>query len=442
MKRNRIFAVFAVAVLISSMAACDRKDEEYSIGSGGDDKVITFWNIATEDPDAALMQYAVDQYNEHESARSGYTIQTTSIPNDKYKEMLIVTMSSGECPDIYTSWSGEPLREYIDSGYAQPITDLYMEAGLDQIYMDAATAQVTFDDEIYGVPILNVSVSGIFYNTELFEQYNLVEPKTISELEAICDTLAIHGITPFALGNSTKWQGAMFYQELAARYGGLQDPWASYEESGSFTADSFLYAGNTILDWARRGYFQEGCNGISTDNGEDRQAMYQGKAAMLHSGSTYAAVFKADDADFYSKIGWFPMPECDTAPDGAEYMDICVGTVGDQFLSFHCTGEKLEEAMVFAKYYSSAECIQKMVEAGKIPPVDDVSELLSDPIVRKICAYVEQASDVQLWYDQYLPTSVSDVLLDQTQRLFAAETTAEEAANATQDAILRHLAEE
>lgn len=442
MKKNRIFALCLMTVLTVSAAACSGKEEEYSNGNGGEDKVITFWNIATEDPDAAIMQYAVNQYNEHESARSGYTIQTTSIPNDKYKDKLIVTMSSGECPDIYTSWSGGPLREYIDFGYAQPITDLYKEAGLDQVYMDAATAQVTFEDEIYGVPILNVSVSGIFYNTEIFEKYGLKEPKTISELEAICDTLTAHGITPFALGNSTKWQGAMFYQELAARYGGLSDPWGASDGTGSFMADCFLYAGNTVLDWAERGYFQEGCNGISTDDGQDRQAMYQGKAAMLHSGSTYAAVFKTENADFYSHIGWFPMPECDTAPDGVKYTDVCIGTMGDQFLSFSCTGDKLEEAMKFAEYYSTAECIEKMVEAGKIPPVNDVSELLSDPLIRKICTYVEQASDVQLWYDQYLPASVSDVLLDQTQRLFSQETTADAAADAVQDAVLMYLAGE
>lgn len=444
MKMNRIFALCLTAVVSVSMIACGEKKEaaeKESRGSGGDDQVITFWNIATEDPDAEIMQYAVDQYNEHESARSGYTIQTTSIPNDKYKEKLIVAMSSGECPDMYTSWSGGPLQEYIDHGYARPITDLYKEANLDQIYMDAAVAQATFDDEIYGIPILNVSVSGIFYNTDIFEEYGLEEPKTISELETICDILTAHGITPFALGNSTKWQGSMFYQGLATRYAGLKDLRAACDGTGSFTADCFLYAGNTILDWAKKGYFQEGCNGVSTDDGQDRQAIYQGKAAMMYSGSSYASVFKTDDAEFYSKIGWFPMPECDKVANGANYTNICIGTFGDQFLSFYCTGDKLKEAMIFAKYYSSATCIEKMVASGKIPPVNNVSELLSDPLTKKICDYVEQASDVQLWYDQYLPTPVSDVLLDQTQLLFSQETTAETVADATQNAMQMHLAE-
>lgn len=441
MKMNRILALCLTAAMAVSMIACSGKEaaEKDSERNSGDDKVITFWNIATEDPDAGILQYAVEQYNEQESARSGYMIQTISIPNDKYKDKLIVAMSAGECPDMYTSWSGGPLQEYIGAGYAQPVTELYKEAGLDEIYMDAATAQVTFDGEIYGVPILNVSVSGIFYNTEIFEKYGLKEPKTISELETICNILKAHRITPFALGNSTKWQGSMFYQGLATRYAGLKDLHSAYAGSGSFKSDCFLYAGDTILDWGRRGYFQEGCNGISTDDGQDRQDLYQEKAAMMYSGSSYLAVFKTEDEAFYSKIGWFPLPECDEVEEGADYTDLCIGTVGDQFLSFQCTGEKLEEAMIFAKYYSSAACIEKMVEAGKIPPVKNVSELLSDPLAKEICDHVEQASEVQLWYDQYLPTLVSDVLLDQTQMLFSGETIAEDVADTIQNAMQSYL---
>ena len=36
---------------------------------------------------------------------------------------------------MYTSWSGGPMNEYIDSGYAQPLDDLYEEYGLKDIYM-------------------------------------------------------------------------------------------------------------------------------------------------------------------------------------------------------------------------------------------------------------------------------------------------------------------
>lgn len=448
MKKRKLIALGLAVAMTASLAACggsssgDDSSSEGSASSSGGDNVITFWNVAVEGADEAVMTYAVDKYNETDSAESGYTVEMTPIQNDKYKEKIVIAMSSGECPDMYTSWSGGPLQEYIDSGYAQPITELYEEAGLDEIYMEAATAQATFDGEIYAVPVINISISGVYYNKKMFEEYGLEEPTTISELEAICDTLLENGITPFALGNSTKWQGSMFYQGLATRYAGLDDFRAAYDGSGTFEADCFIYAGNKILDWAEKGYFQEGCNGISTDDGQDRQAIYQDSACMLYSGSWYSATFLNDNADYYAEtIGWFPFPECDEVDNGADYAYICNGTVGDQFVSFSCTDEKLEEAFKCASYYADDECVDIMIEWGKIPPMNGTKEMLTDPVSIEICDYVESATDVQLWYDQYLPTSVANAHLDNSQLLFTQEITSEEVAAATQKAMEEYLAE-
>lgn len=470
MKKRRLTALGLAAVMACSMTACgsgansgdavdaknpgagtegggadtngdDAKDGGKDAGTDGE-KVISFWNIGTEDPDASIMKYAVDAYNAKEGAQSGYTVEMTAIQNDKYKEKLVIAMSSGECPDMYTSWSGGPLNEYINSGFAQPVTKLYEEAGLKDVYMEAATSQATINGEIYGVPVLNVSISGVFYNKEIFDRLNLKEPQTISELEAVCDTLVENKITPFALGNSTKWQGSMYYQGLATRYAGLDDFRAAYDGSGTFEADCFVYAGNKILDWAKKGYFQEGCNGVSTDDGQDRQAIYQETAAMLYSGSWFTGTFSADSEEFYAKMGWFPFPQCDEVDNGADFANICNGTVGDQFVSFNCEGEKLDAAFQCASYYSSDEAVSLMVEKGKIPPINNIKEKLTDPLAIEICEFVENASDVQLWYDQYLPTAVANAHLDNSQLLFSQETTAQEVAKATQDAMAAYLEEQ
>ena len=75
----------------------------------------------------------IEKFNENNE--DGWTIENVPTQNDKYKEKLVIAMSSGECPDMYTSWSGGPMNEYIDSGYAQPLDDLYEEYGLKDIYM-------------------------------------------------------------------------------------------------------------------------------------------------------------------------------------------------------------------------------------------------------------------------------------------------------------------
>ena len=106
-------------------------------------------------------------------------------------------MSSNECPDVYTNWTGGPLKEYINAGFAQPVTDLVSEMGLDSVVMPSGLEQGTVDGEIYALPILNIAIEGFYYNKDMFEQVGITEePSTISELEAACDKLVEAGITP------------------------------------------------------------------------------------------------------------------------------------------------------------------------------------------------------------------------------------------------------
>lgn len=441
MRLKRIAALGLAAVMTVSLSSCggeSSKETGSNKGGAKDDKKITFWNIGTEDPDASIMKYAVDQFNE--KSDSGYQVELTAIQNDKYKEKLVIAMSSKECPDMYTSWTGGPLQEYIDSGYAQKITDLYKDAGLDKIYMDAGTAQATYDGDIYAVPVLNVAISGVFYNKEMFEKYNLQEPKTISELEQVCATLKENGITPFALANSTKWQGSMYYQGLATRYAGLDDLRSAFAGTGSFDADCFKYAGEKIQEWVKAGYFPEGVNSLSTDDGQDKQLLYQEKAAMFYSGSWYTGTISADSKEFYDKLGWFPFPQCEESTDPEGFANICNGTIGDQFISFSCKDEKLKAAFECATNYSTDDAIKMMVDAGKIPPVKGIETKLSDPILLKVCNFAETASDVQLWYDQFLPSSVANAHLDSCQELFGLTITPEEACQNTQKAMEEYLA--
>lgn len=455
MRLKKLVALGLASVMALSLVACsgdsnnNKNDKEASTSAteeakedkndSGENKTITFWNIGTEDPDASIMKYAVDKFNE--STDTGYQVELTAIQNDKYKEKLVIAMSSGECPDMYTSWTGGPLQEYIDSGYAQPITDLYNEAGLNDIYMDAGTAQSTYGSDIYAVPVLNVAISGVFYNKEMFDKYNLQVPTTIAELEKVCDTLKENGITPFALANSTKWQGSMYYQGLATRYAGLDDLRAAFAGTGSFEADCFKYAGEKIQKWVENGYFPEGVNSLSTDDGQDKQLLYQEKACMFYSGSWYTGTIKSDSEDFYNKLGWFPFPKCEESSDPDKFANICNGTIGDQFISFSCKDDKLKAAFECATNYSTDEAINMMVEAGKIPPVKGVEGKLSDPILLDVCNFAETASDVQLWYDQYLPSSVANAHLDSCQELFGLTMTPEKACQETQKAMEEYLAD-
>lgn len=417
----KLMSLSLAAVMSVSLAACGSGGGE-SEGGSDSDKTITYWNIGTEGADKAALEYAVNAFNENTD--SGYQVEMVAIQNDNYKERLVVAMSSGECPDMYTSWSGGPMNEYIDSGFAQPVDDLYEEYGLNDIFMEAATAQASYNGHIYAVPTYNVSLAGIFYNTEIFDEYNLEVPTTLSELEAVCDTLVENGITPFALANGPKWTGSMYYQCLVARYAGLEPFQAAVDGSGSFEDECFRWAGEKIQEWVQKGYFPEGVNSLDEDAGQAKQLIYQESAAMMLTGFWYTGTFSTDSPEFYEKMDWFSFP----AVDGSDAdTSIQIGTIGDQFVSFNCEGEKLDAAFECASYYASDEAQQVMVENGKIPPTKDAESLVTDPISKKVLEAANNASSTQLWWDQYLAPEVAQVHLDTCQELFGLTMTPEEA---------------
>lgn len=401
-----------------------------------DDKEIVYWNIATESPDKDIVEAAVEKFNAE--TESGYTVTSVPTQNDTYKEKLVVAMSSGECPDMYSSWSGGPMFEYIDSGFAQPIDDLYEASEIKDKLLDSALAQATYNDHIYAIPYLNVSLAGIFYNKEMFEQYGLEEPTTLAELENICATLKENNITPFALANGSKWTGSMYFMSLAARYGGLEPFQNAVAGEGSFTDECFIKAGEKIQEWVNAGYFPEGVNSLSEDDGQAKQLMYQETAGMLLCGSWYTGTFASDSEEFYQKIGWFPFPAIEESDADAT---IQIGTVGDQFISFNCEGEKLAAAFECAEKHLSDEVTEITFANNKIAPINEAADKITDSVVAEIFEAAQNASEIQLWYDQYLPPAVASAHLDGLQEVFGLTKTPEEAQESMQAAMDEYLSQ-
>lgn len=446
--KKKILATVLAMTMVAGLAACGSSSGSSSSGDASndaaagtetaaatdDDKVITFWEIGTDDPDKSLWASAADWYNETVSPESGYTVEVVATTNDQYKQKLSVAMSAGECPDMYIHWTGGPMIEYINSGYAQDITDLMDSNGITEKYIEGAISQASYDGKIYAVPVMNDSVASFFYDKALWAEKGYEIPTTIDELEALCDQMVADGITPFALANSSQWTGSMYYCYLVARYGGADIITNAYSGEGSFVNDATEYAGQKIEEWVEKGYFPEGVNSLSADDGEDRALLYQG-AGMMLQGSWQVASIMNENPDFYENLGCFAFP---TLEGSDADQSIVLGTLGDNFVSFSCTGEKLQEAFKVATYYSSDEYMQQAVEAGKLPPLKAATS--EEPAWQDILTSINNASSVQLWWDQYLPSSVAEVHKSSTQKLFDISSTPTEVAQEQQDAMDEYLA--
>ena len=397
---------------------------------------LTLWDIATDEPQKSIQERAVQRFMD---AYPNITVEVTHTQNDAYKEKLIIAMNTFRAPDIYIHWGGGPMIEYINSGFAADITDLF-ETYNTVPFLPSAVEQCKYDGKIYAIPYGGIGGCGIYYNKAIFDKIGATVPATIAELEDICDKLVEAGYVPFSLANGSKWTGSMYFMYLATRYGGVDAFAKAVSGVGSFTDPAFMFAAETIQDWVRKGYFPEGVNSLLTDDGQDRQLMYQEKAAMMLHGSWQSRSMAADQPDWYAEnIGYFAFP----ALEGSEYpQNMMVGTsIGNGF-SFNLTGqdEKLKAAFVLAtQFFNDAFYNQDQLASNTIPSIVGMGDGIVDQCMSQIWKDFSAAPFVQLWYDQYLPPAVGERHKDLCQDIFGLTMTPLEANQALQDSIEEYL---
>ena len=397
---------------------------------------ITLWDIATEEPgrptqEAAVARFMKDYPNIH--------VEQIHQQNDNYKQQLVVAMSSGQCPDMYVSWGGGPMAEYYKSGFADDITEMYNKYDHPD-FIDAAIAQGSYKDKILGIPFGSLSGCDIFYNKTIFKELGLEVPTTIDELEAVCAKLKENNITPFALANAPKWTGSMYYMYLVARHSGNAEFDAAYTQEGSFGSDAFLFASDKIQDWVKKGYFPDGVNSLSPDDGQDKQLLYDGSCAMMLHGSWMAGSMSSDNAEWYNEnIGVFRFPEDAEAKAKGVPQNVEIGTAIGNCFNFYSKGNqaKLDAMYVLAtQYYNDDTYNQMQMDSFQTPSIKGFEKQVTDPNMKVITDVFFSASNVQLWYDQYLPASVTEVHKNSMSALFGLEKNGAEI-GADQDAAMK-----
>jgi raffinose/stachyose/melibiose transport system substrate-binding protein len=141
-------------------------------------------------------------------------------------------------------------------------------------------------------------------------------------------------------------------------------------------------------------------------------------------GTWQIGAIKGENPGFYEKnLDFFPFPALEGGKGDPRNI---VGTVGDNFYSISATCAHPGEAFALIQTLIDDTSVELRARAGRVPPVKGFAT--EDPVLRKIVTLVQEAPNVQLWYDQYLPPAVAETHKDTSQALFALSATPEEAA--------------
>ncbi|MBE7719222.1 extracellular solute-binding protein [Lacrimispora indolis] len=257
-----------------------------------DSNKLVMWSLFSGG-DGGFMNKMIEEYNGTSPTKQ---VQSIMLVWADYYTKLQTAVAAGKGPDIGISHASS-LPQLVEDGVVQPITSYLDELGIDlsQHYSKASIDAVTFDGEVYAIP-LDTHAEIMYFNKGILEQAGVtlnaegaVDIKNVDEFYAVCDkikavipedgsTIAItnNGDDPYRLWWATYFQ-----------MGGT--PIVS-EDGKEVTLDKekAVKAAEFVKGLYDKGYIKEGI--------DDHQKFFQsGKAGICIGGTWAVGAFEQTD---------------------------------------------------------------------------------------------------------------------------------------------------
>src|SRR5690625_4561406 len=328
-----------------------------------------------------------------------------------------VAIAGNQMPDIFTYWSGETFDTLVDTNKLGNITEqLNNDPEFKDNVLPGGFDTFTYDEEIYGIPVLFSAVS-LWYNNEIFEENGLTPPTTYDELLTVVDELNAKDITPITVSGKDRWPILHWYSYLVERIGGTEPFEKAKNGETDFSEPVFIEAAEKLQELAidRKG-FVNGFLGLEYAAAEslfvnDRAAMYlQGEWAM----NAFL------DDEFANKVGFVPFPTIDGG--GGDLNQFHGGFGVGMAISADADQEAAYEAI---KFLSSPEQRAPIYEGADISPMKDpgLKEENMHPLAYNYDNYIsENLSGFFGYYDQELDAKRSDQFLNAVGAIVSEET--------------------
>jgi glucose/mannose transport system substrate-binding protein len=221
---------------------------------------------------------------------------------------LQTRLGGGDPPDSWQSHPGKELfSRYVEPGYAVPLTSIWEEEGWGDAIPQGLIDQVTFDGELYLIPVGVHRGNVMFYNKKVMADNGIEvgDTMTADQFFEAAETLKAAGIPAIAIGSKDPFAAPHLFENILLghlgpeSYVGLWDgstPWDGEEVTGAI--ETFV----RYLD-----YVNDDHSALTWDGAND--LVLQGTAGFTSMGDwAYGdAVAKDATADY----GWVAHPGSD-----------------------------------------------------------------------------------------------------------------------------------
>jgi len=307
--------------------------------------------------------------------------------------ILKARIATGEVPDIFQG--ANDTMDIAQGGYIMELTG---EAFLNNITDEARAASSFTDSEghTWAMPV-DGSCEGIFYNKDIFAQYGLSVPTTLSEFKTLIETLEKNGVTPFAMGFKDAWtiKPVSLVAASSAIYG--QDiAWDSKKDSGEASFAS-TEGWSTTFELTKMVYEHGNTRtAFDTDYNGACAMMANGEAAMMINGLWALEPIKQINPDV--NLGMMAMPATENPADTKLFQ------FPDFGLSISASTAHPEECKLFLEFLTRPEIAELWCSTSKLFSAVKGVSVDFDPMADDVNAYID-AGMVCTQVDRGWPTA-------------------------------------
>ncbi len=372
-----LFIVFGAYATINVFAGGD--------GEAGSDKkrVLVIYSNAS---DPALKKGWEDTVQRFENEHPDIDVQLTSFAHEAYKTNIRNSLSS-EAPDVAMWYAGNRMKFFVDQGLFEDVSDVWAENDF-TTQLASSLKSLTIDGKQYGVPYLYYQW-GMYYRSDIFEQYGIAIPTTWDEFLAACATLKKNGITPIAIGTKHLWTAAGWFDYLNLRINGydfhmdLMAGKISYEDA---RLDAVFDTWGELIE---KGYFLE--NHATYSRQEATAPFINGTAAMYLIGNFI--VPDLEIAGIKDVSGYFQFP----------IIDASVGVFEDaptDTIHIPSKAKNKEDAKKFLAFVGRADNARFISETGGGLSPNVTSVEPTDRFLKQGFAVLSTAEGLAQFYDR------------------------------------------
>ena len=404
---KKLLAILLALVMVFALAAPMASAE-------GEQTVLTMWCIATEsDANRPAYEAAIAEF---EAAHPDIKIEWEAFENNSYKTKIKAAMSDPDTlPDIFFTWSGAFLGDFVDAGTVYCVDDAYVPFAAD--LPEVMLQNSTYDGHHYAIP-LTYNIVTLFANMDLLAEAGWDHvPETYEDLTACCDALVAKDIIPFGCAGKETWCVTEYLEPIIEKtigYEALNDIFAG---RGSWNDPAIATAVDNFQEMINKGYFDPA--GIALGNDEVKANFIAGKTAFYQNGAWNCG--EVNDGVANAQVALFPVMDAEKATYGQ-----VIGGPSDS-LAVSASSKNAELAAQAAFELGKEICHYGYLAGSGLPAwTPDYDTSAVKPLVAAVAEIVANSDGMVLFGDTALSADPANTYLDYVSMVYGGELTGEE----------------